>query len=461
MQDATQTPQTWGHHIRTSAVLAVPLVGSHLTQMLTHTTDVVMMGWYSVEGLAGVVLATSMFFVIFIVGSGFAFAVMPMAATALGADEPAQVRRSVRMGAWLVTIYGVAVMVPLLSASSILQLLGQDPVLSGIAGDYMKIAAWGIFPGLLIMLFKSFFSALERAEVVLWATVIGALANVLFNYVFIFGNFGAPEMGARGAALASVLTTSLSCLFLLLYAAYVPAFKEFQLFRKPLRPDWAAFFDVFRLGYPIGLTMLAEAGLFSATAVMVGWFGTVPLAAHGVVIQLASLAFMIPLGFSNVATIRVGRAYGRGDPQGQWRASVVVMTFALAVATVSMLIMISIPSQLVSLFISDTEADFEAIVAVGSVLVLVAAAFQIVDSAQVVALGLLRGIKDTAVPMVIAVVAYWVLGLPIGYYLAFNLDFGAKGVWLGLVIGLGVAAVLLMWRYLVMYGRIVQKALVK
>ena len=440
--------------MRASAALGLPLIGSHLAQMLTHTTDVVMMGWYSVEGLAAVVLASQFYFVFFIVGSGFAFAVMPMAASALGAGDQRQVRRSVRMGCWLVLGYGAVVAVPLWYLEPILRATGQEPVLAEIARDYIRIALWGIFPALFIMVLKSYFGALERVQIVLVATLVAALANVFFNYVFIFGHFGAPEMGAKGAALASVLTISLDCLFLIVYAAWQPALKQYQLFVKPLKPDWPALVEVTRLGLPIGLTMLAEVGMFSAATLMIGWAGTLPLAAHGIVLQIASLSFMVPLGISNVATIRAGRALGRQDATSLWRASVVVVLSALGVALLTMTVMLVIPEALVALFVKPSEPDFAPIIVMGTGLLLVAAAFQIVDAMQVVGLGLLRGIKDTAAPMVIAVLAYWVFGLPMGYYLAFVRGYGAQGVWAGLVIGLGFAAVLLLCRYGVMLARL-------
>ncbi len=403
------TTQSWRDHIRASAILGLPLIGSHIAQMLTHTTDVVMMGWYSVEGLAAVVLAAQVYFVVFIVGSGFAFAVMPMAAAALGADDHAQVRRSVRMGAWLVLGYGLVMLVPLWYLKPILLALGQEPHLTEIAQDYMRIAVWGIFPALLIMVLKSYLGALERAQVVLVATLVAAAANVFFNYAFIFGHFGFPEMGAKGAAIASVLTITLDTVFLVLYAAYKPALKQYQLFVKPLKPDWPALREVTRLGAPIGMTMLAEVGMFSAATLMVGWAGTLQLAAHGIVLQIASLSFMIPLGIANVATIRAGRALGRQDQTGLWRASVVVVLSALAIAALAMVVMLSVPQTLISLFLKPSEPNYLLILEMGGALLLVAAAFQVVDAMQVVGLGLLRGIKDTGAPMVggVAVASIW------------------------------------------------------
>lgn len=454
MTRKTKPAVSWGEHFRAALKLSLPIIGSQLTQMLTNTTDVVMMGWYSVEGLAGVVLATSAYFLFFILGAGIAIAVMPLAATALGENRPDQVRRAVRMGGWLVMLYCAVMMVPLLYMETLLLATGQKPELAAIAGEYMQIGAWAIFPGLFIMVLRSFFSALERAGVVLAATLVGAAANVVFNYAFIFGNLGMPEMGATGAALATLLTTLVTCLFLLVYAGIGQDFRVYDLFRNPLRPDWPAFAEVFRLGTPIGLTLLAESGLFSGTALLVGWLGTVPLAAHGIVIQISALSFMVPLGISNAATVRAGNALGRKDMRGLRRGSIVAVLLGVGASLITVTCFILFPTQLVSLFIRAGETDTAEIIRIGTLLMMVAAAFQIVDAVQVVALGLLRGVKDTTAPMIIAVIAYWGLGMPGGYWLGFHAGFGAQGVWMGLVIGLGVAGFLLLWRFVVIERQI-------
>jgi MATE family, multidrug efflux pump len=442
-----ETPLSWSGHIRATFALGLPLIGSNLAQMLTNTTDVVMLGWYGVEELAATVLATQLYFVLFIVGAGFAFAVMPMVANALGADDEFTVRRSVRMGLWISVIYGAAAMIPLWYLEPILLFLGQKPALTVLAGDYMRIAQWGMFPMILIMLMKSYLSALERAQVVLWATVAGALANGVFNYMLIFGNWGAPELGVEGAAISSVLTLSLSFTFLVVYAGKLRELKKYTLFQRLWNPDWPAFGAVFRLGWPIGLTMLAESGLFAATSLMLGWVGTMQLATHGIVIQIASLSFMIPLGLSNVATIRVGRALGRGDATGLWRASVVVLAVALTFSFLAVAVFLSLPRTLIGLFLDSGDADYPRILNYGVGLLMAAAAFQVADSMQVVAMGLLRGIRDTAGPMVLAVVSYWIIGMPVAYVFGFYLAWGGVGVWSGLVVGLSLAAITMMSRY--------------
>lgn len=447
-QPVSSAPMPWSGHIRASVVLGVPLVGSHVAQMLTHITDVIMLGWYSVESLAAVVLASQIYFIVFIVGSGFAFAIMPMCAAAIGAGDDRQVRRSVRMGAWIVTLYGAVLAIPLWYLEPILLVLGQQADLAEIAQDYMRIAVLGLFPALWIMVLKSYLSALERANVVLIATLIAAIANIGFNYVLIFGNFGFPEMGAKGAAWASVLTITLDFIFLLVYARVLPALKKYELFQNPLRFDTEAFVETFKLGWPISLTLLAETSLFSAATIMVGWSGTIALAAHGIVLQITSVGFMIPLGISNVGTIRGGRALGRKDKLHLKRAAAVVLWGAFAVSLVTLTLYLTVPRWLMGLFLDPTEPNLDVIVEMGVLLLVISAAFQIVDAMQVAALGMLRGIKDTTIPMILAVISYWVIGMPSAYILGFWFNFGAQGVWGGLVIGLSVAAITMIWRYL-------------
>jgi len=447
-QTSITSPMSWGSHIRASVILGIPLVGSHLAQMLTHITDVVMLGWYSVEALAAVILASQVYFVIFLVGSGFAFAITPMCATAIGALDDRQVRRSVRMGSWIVTLYGFIFSVPLWFLKPILIALGQQADLAGIAQEYTRIAIIGLFPGLWIMVLKSYLSALERAQVVLFATLMAAVANIGFNYLLIFGNLGFPELGAKGAAWASVLTVSLSFLFLLVYAHILPALKKYELFLNPLKFDSEAFVETFKLGWPISLTLLAETSMFSAATIMVGWSGTVALAAHGIVLQITSIGFMVPLGISNVGTIRGGRALGNKDKLHLKRVATVVFWGAFAVSLVSLVLYLTAPHFLMRLFLDPNEPDLNAIVEIGVLLLFISAAFQIVDAMQVAALGMLRGIKDTTVPMVLAIFSYWMIGIPSAYFLGFWFDYGAQGVWGGLVVGLSLAAFTMIYRYM-------------
>jgi multidrug resistance protein, MATE family len=432
---------------RSLLVLGLPIVGGHLAQIAMHVTDTVMLGWYSVEALAAVVLASSLFFTLFLMGSGFALAVMPMVAAAAARSEDTEVRRVTRMALWLSMLYAVAVLPVLLLAEPILRATGQTPQVAADAGTYLRIAGWGMFPALLVMVLKSYLAALERTQVALWVTVAAAVANGLVNWAFIFGNWGAPELGIRGAALATVAAQVVSLSALLAYVVLVPALRRHALFVRLWRPDWSAFRSVYRLGWPIGLTSLAETGLFSASALMMGWVGTVPLAAHGIALQLASATFVVHLGLANATTVRAGQAHGRADLPGLRRTGGVSVALSMLFAGLTVAVFLAVPAPLIRLFLDPADPLAPQIVAVGIVLIALAALFQVADAAQVVALGLLRGVQDTRVPMVYAALSYWAVGIPCSYILGFPLGLGAVGIWLGLVVGLVLAGALLMARF--------------
>ncbi|MDM7933434.1 MATE family efflux transporter [Tabrizicola sp.] len=434
-------------HVRETLALGLPLAGSSLAQMALHVTDTVMLGWYGVLPLAAVVLGASSFFIVFVLGSGFAKAVMPMVAAALGRGDEAQVRRDTRMGLWLSIAYGVVVLPIFWWSGPILLALGQDPEVSAIAQAYMRIVGFGMAAALCVTVLQSYLSALGRTQVVLWVTLLAVLLNIAVNWALIFGNWGFPELGARGAAVATISTQVLSLVVLGLYAHFLPALRRFHLFQRFWRPDWQAMRQVWRLGVPIGLTGLAEGGLFQASALMMGWIGTVELAAHGIALEVAALTFMLHVGLSSAATIRVARFDGQGARPALRIAAKVSVLMSLGVALASVVLFVSIPELIIALFLDLSKPESAAIIAYGSVLLVLAALFQLADGMQVMALGLLRGVQDTRVPMWLAAVSYWLIGIPCSYVLAFPMGYGGVGLWLGLVVGLVAAAASLMWRF--------------
>ncbi|MFA3916112.1 MATE family efflux transporter [Ruegeria hyattellae] len=443
---------TYGGHVRAIAVLGVPLIGGHLAQFAIGLTDTVMLGWYGVEALAAVTLASSYFFVLFLLGAGFAMAVMPMVATAAAEEDETSIRRITRMGLWLSMLFFVVALPLLWWSYPILLLMGQEPAVAETAATYLRVAGWGLLPALLVMVLKSYLAALERTQVVFWITIAAAVTNAVTNYALIFGNWGAPELGVIGAAIASVLTQIVSLLAVVVYAVRV--LPEHELFRRFWRPDWEMFARVFRLGVPIGLTMLSEVTMFASSALMMGWLGAIPLAAHGIALQLASATFMVHLGLSNAATIRAGNAYGRKDRAHLARGALVVTIMSLAISAVAVTLFLVFPEQLISLFMEADDPHRGQILLIGTGLLAVAALFQTVDGAQVIALGVLRGVQDTTGPMVIAALSYWLVGIPASYMLGFQMGWGGVGVWSGLVLGLACAAVLLMTRF---WGRTINR----
>ena len=428
-------------------ILGLPIIGSHLAQMLLHVTDTVLLGRYGTVALDAVVLATSAFFVLFILGSGFGIAVMGMVASALGRGDETLVRRETRMGMWLSILFGVLTMPIFWNTGAILRAAGQDPQVAALAQDFLRIAGWGMIPALLVMVLKSYLAALERTQVVLWVTLAAVGVNFAIAYCFIFGRFGAPEWGVRGAALASLATQYMTFVALALYAAYARESRRFTLFRRFWRPDWVTLVRVLRLGLPTGLTGLAESGLFVAASMMMGWIGRVELAAHGIAMEITALSFMVHLGLSNAATVRVGRAMGEGDKAAMRRAALAATGLSLGFVVLMLGLFLSVPERLIGIFLDPAKGDAVAIVGFGATFLAVAALFQLFDAMQVIALGLLRAVQDTRAPMWIAAISYWMVGIPCSYGLAFVAHLGGAGLWLGLAAGLAAAAALLMLRF--------------
>jgi len=433
--------------VRATLVLGLPLIGSHLAQMALHVVDTVMIGWYGMNELAALVLGSSSFFVIFIMGSGFAKAIMPLVAAAKGRGDEAQVRRDTRMGLWLSIGFGVLCYPLFWYSEPILLGLGQKPVVAALCQDFLRIAGLGMIPALLVMAMSSYLAALERTQIVLWTTMAAVLVNIAIAWPLIFGHWGAPELGVRGAAIASLTVQILTFAVLAAYAGWLPELRRYRLWQRFWRPDWQALEQVFRLGWPIGVTGLAESGLFMAATLMMGAIGSMELAAHGIAMQVASLSFMVHVGLSSAATVRVGRAEGAGDARGLRDAAKVAIALSVVFGLIMVALFIAWPRPIITVFLDATKPESVAIITFGTSLLIMAALFQMADAMQVMALGLLRGIRDTRVPMVAATVSYWIIGIPCSYVLAFPLGFGGIGLWAGLVIGLVFAAASLMARF--------------
>jgi len=439
------TTLSYAGHTRATLTLGLPLVGSFLAQFAISVTDAMMLGWYDIGVLAAQALAGMIFLALFVTGSGFANAVMPLVASAAGSGEERQVRRVTRMGLWMSVGFGLLVMPVFVFSRPILLILGQTPEVAELARQYLVISGWAILPALLVRVLTSYLSALEMTRIVLLVTLVAVAVNALVNYALIFGNWGAPELGIRGAAIASVSVHVASMLALIVYA--IRATPQHALFQRIWRPDREAFDAVFRLGWPIGAASLSEVSLFAGSTIMMGWLGTVTLAAHGIALQIVSLVFMVHLGLSSAGTVRAGRALGRGDPVGLRRGAVAVTLLSLAVAALTMIVFLTMPASLIGLFIAPDDPERPVVIATGVKLLAAAALFQLVDAAQVTTLSLLRGVQDTKVPMIMAVISYWLVGVPASLVLGFWLGWGGVGIWLGLACGLALAAVTLMTRF--------------
>ncbi len=442
-----EEPRSWTAHVRATVVLALPLIGLQLAQMTMGVTDTVMLGWLGARELAGSMLGTQSIFLLYIFGVGFSQAAMPLAAAAEGGGDIAGVRRSVRMGLWVLALYSAIVMLPLWHAERVLILLGQEPDLAALAGDYVRVAMWSMLPALVITGMRAFLSVVGHAYLLLAVIATGAVVNGGLNYLLIFGHYGFPALGVVGAAVATSIANLAMALALVAYGAMAPALARYELLARFWRPDWESFREILRLGWPIGATIVAEVGLFVSASIMMGWLGAVPLAAHAIAIQLSAMTFMIPLGLGNAATVRVGLEFGRGATADLGRAAVTALVLSIAVALIGAIAFWTWPERLVGLFLRPGDANAPAVLAYAVPLLLVAAGFQTVDALQAVGSGLLRGVQDTRVPMMMALVSYWGVGLPVALALGFGAGWGGVGIWIGLALGLATAAALLNARF--------------
>ena len=439
--------KTFKQHLYASVKLGVPLVLMQITLMLINVTDTLMLGWLGVKELAAGTLAFQLVFAVYIFGLGISSALMPLVSSAAGRDDLQAVRRSVRMGLWVLGISVLLLMIPMFYGNEILIALGQDPELSALAQTYIVIAQWSLIPVFLLTGLRNFLASLEHTAAILVITILMALLNAVLNYAFIFGNFGFPRLEMQGAAIATCIVNVVGFTCLALYVRFSKFCRPYEIFKRFWVPEWEAFKEIIKIGLPLSLMIFFEAGMFLAAALMIGLIGEIELAAHGISIQLESLAFMIPLGLSQVASVRVGNAAGRGDKLGIDLAAKSVLLLSLGFACITALIFLLVPEILVQLFLSKEETDANAVIAYASPLLMMAAAFQIFDAIQVSSAGSLRGLKDAKIPMIIAAISYWPIGLTASYILAFPLGYGGIGVWGGLVIGLAVSSICLMWRF--------------
>lgn len=425
--------------------LGLPLVGANVAGFSIHMTDTIMLGWYSVTSLAAATVATGLWFVTFIVGAGFGRAVTPMVAEAIETGDETRARRVTRMALWLSAIYSALLLIPFMYGEAVLLLIGQDPDVAREGGLYLRIAVMGMFPAMGAQVMRSYLGAHELTAVQLWITLVALVANGVVNYALIFGNLGAPELGIEGAAIASVIIQIIQMVALMVYTqAKKP---EADLFRRIWKPDNDAMGQVFRLGLPIGLTSFAEGALFTASSIMMGWIGEIELAAHGIALQLTAFMFMFHVGMSEAATIRASRHFGARNDLELRRGARVAYAVSLSFGVLVVILFLTAPAFFVGLFIDPADPARNAVLALGVVLVMLSALFQFVDAAQIVALSVLRGVQDTRIPMWLACLSYWVIGIPASYVMAFVLGWGPVGLWLGLTVGLGVAAVLLSARF--------------
>ncbi len=444
----TREKSLWRTELTATMALAWPLILSNLTFALIQATDIVLMGWLGAHELAAAALGINLTWPLGFAAFGLLTAASPMMATALGAKTRSvrEVRRSFRQSIWLCVLATVPLWLLLWNAEGVILALGQEPALARDAAIFLRGYMWTMLPWLLFQAMRNFLAAVERPGWVLGVSIAGIVVNALLGWALIFGHFGLPALGIFGGGLASSIVWGLLALALFGVIISDRQFRRFHLFGHLWRSDWPRLKRMLRLGTPIGLAFAFEGAVFGAAAYLMGLINSASLAAHAVALQIAALTFMVPWGLSQAATVRVGRALGRRDQEGIARSGWTAWTVGVGFMASMAAIMWIFPRELVGLFLDDTPENAR-VIALAVTFLAVAAVFQIFDGAQVVGAGMLRGLHDTRVPMLFALLGYWGIGLGVGAWLAFARGWGGAGIWVGLAIGLAIVAVLMIGRW--------------
>jgi MATE family multidrug resistance protein len=442
-------PQNFRAEFRATLALAVPLAAANLLQMMVHAIDVIFVARLGDKDLAASSLGVSIFGLLLWTGTGLVSAAAPLIAAELGRRKHSvrETRRTVRMALWLSALVSLLFMGVCAAGGPIMRATGQPEELTTRAASFLLILMFGMFPMIAAAVLRIFVSALGRPTIATMITFGALFVNALGNWALVFGHLGMPALGLHGSAISSVIT---STLILLAYVAVIQSdrrLRRYRLFGNWWRSEWSRFFEMLRIGTPISLTILAEAGLFTGAAFLMGRIGEAQLAGHTIALQVAALAFQIPFGVAQAATIRVGLAYGAKDHRGIGLAGHASLLLGIGFMGFTAMLMWLFPSLVLSIYVDVDAARNAALVGFAMQFLVVAAAFQLFDGAQAVAAGVLRGLQDTRIPMIIAVCGYWIAGYGTAIYLGFWTPLAGVGVWIGLAVGLIVVSAVLLARW--------------
>ena len=440
--------------IRACLQLAVPIVLAQLAMMGSRVADTIMAGRLSATDLAAVASGASYWMILGLLVIGLANGLSPIVAQQRGRGVAAtQIGSYIQQCLWVAILIGTAWLVLMwLTAAPLMAQLGLSPTATQAATGYLQAVALGA-PATSVMLVLRFGAdGVGQARPFLLIGLAGLAVNVLLNYVLMWGRLGAPQLGAVGCGYATaVADIVMLVLFLLAYRVHKPL-RALQVFARRVTPQRETVVDWMRVGLPIAVMLTFEAGFFGATALVMARFGDIPAAAHQIAMNYSSVCFMVPLGIAFATTVRVGHAIGRGRPEAARRAGWTGVGLSLVFAAFSAALMLLAPGWIVGLY-----TDSASVAPLAVRLLFWAALFQFFDCLQASSAGALRGFKDTRWPMLITLVAYWIVGMPVGATLAFAGGYGPDALWWGIILGLGTAGVLLSWRLARRSGRVVSQ----
>jgi MATE family multidrug resistance protein len=445
--------QAYFSHYRQTIHLALPIIAGQLSQILISLADNTMVGNFDSQSLAASALANAIFWSIFIVGIGITLGLTPPVAAASATGDIKTCQRYFKHGIVLYSSIGFFIFLFIVAISFFLDNLGQQPQVATLARPYLQILGGSAFFVLIFQSIKQFMHGISHTKEPMYIEFGEAGLNILLNYTLIFGNFGFPALGLLGAGIATILSRMLGCIALVIL--FVSS-SRFAKYREGLEWKVLAFKDfkyLIKLGVPIGLSMLFETSAFAMSNVMMGWIGADELAAHQIALNVASITFLVATGISSATAVRTANQLGLKNVGELRMAGKAGMLINLAFMASCVLIISIFHNTIPVLYVKEVEVQ-----KIASILLIVAALFQLSDGLQVACMGALRGITDVKVPTFITLFAYWGIGIPLGYVLGFVLDIGAVGIWISLFIALTIAAILLTIRFLDKSKRIIQVA---
>ncbi|WP_300462988.1 MATE family efflux transporter [Desulfobacula sp.] len=428
--------------IKQTLLLSLPIVVGQLGQMLMSVVDTIMVGKVGVQPLAAASLASALFLLVMVVGFGLSVAVTPLTAIAFGAGKDKECGIILRQGIIVNLFFGLLLCGVTFILSECIQFLNQPKEIVGPASLYMKVLGVSLLPMMLFQSYRQFAEGLSYLKPAMIITLLANIVNILANWTFIYGHLGVPPLGLTGAGMATISSRTFMAIALMVVIRRSPQMRRFDPTLNYQKIDFPMIRRLLAIGIPAGCQYFFEVSAFAASSIMIGWMGTVALAAHQIALNLASISFMVAMGIASAGTIRVSNAVGKKDLPGTriagFSAAILCAGFMAAAGVVFILFRFFLPT----LYIAE-----QAVIDISASLLVIVAFFQISDGTQTVGLGILRGITDMKIPTLITLVAYWLIGLPSGYVLAFKVNMGIYGVWYGLLISLTASGLFMMLRF--------------
>lgn len=417
--------------------IGLPVIIAQLLQMSMNFVDTVMAGNLSAEDLAAVAVGGAIFIPFMMLAAGILMAITPIVAQLMGGRDLEEIGTNVRQGLWLSLMMSIPIFFLIRNLEFVMHFLDVTPSIIPLAQSYLNAISWGVFGISGYMALRFFNEGMSVTRPAMYFAGLGVLVNIPANYIFMYGKLGFPELGATGCGYASALVGYVMFSGMLTFTMTHKPYDRFEIFSSFRLPEWSYLKEILQVGIPIGLSSTMEVTMFALVSLLMGSLSATAVAGHQVAINFSAMTFMVPFGLSTAITTRVGNAIGKGSMLEARRRGYVGIGLATSFMSITAVLMYLFPDWITSMYTQDAEVQQ---VAIG--LLYMAAIFQISDGLQVSGYGALRGLKDTTIPMVVNFIAYWMVGLPLGYYLGIIQDIGPQGLWMGLIAGLTIAAIL-------------------